>query len=92
MFQGHDTTSSAIAFCIYELAQNTRIQQRVYDEVSDLFEEDHKKILTLNELTELKYVEMVVKETLRKYPSVPFIARQLLEDVHYGKNLFRIIQ
>lgn len=40
-----------------------------------------KTHLTLQELNDLKYMEYAIKECLRLYPSVPFIARVLEENV-----------
>lgn len=42
---------------------------------------DSTQPLSLNELNDLKYMEMVVKESLRLYPSAPFIARVLDDDL-----------
>lgn len=71
MFEGHDTTSSAIAFAIYQLALNPVEQQRAYEEAIAM--EGREK-------ETMKYLEAVIKETLRLYPSVPFFGRCLQED------------
>jgi cytochrome P450 family 4 len=41
----------------------------------------------MKDLNEMKYLERVIKEALRLYPSVPTIGRILKEDVKIG-NLF----
>ncbi|XP_016924202.2 probable cytochrome P450 4s3 [Drosophila suzukii] len=76
MFEGHDTTSSAIAFALSLLSKNPDVQQRAFEEASEL--EGREK-------ESMPYLEAVIKETLRIYPSVPFFSRKVLEDLQVGK-------
>lgn len=76
-FEGHDTTTSAISFCVYNIAKYPKVQQKIYDEIIEEIDTDQK--LTIRELSKLNYLELVIKESLRLYPSVPFFARKLVD-------------
>ena len=39
----------------------------------------------MKDLSDMKYLERVIKESQRMYPSVPMIARDLKEDIVIGK-------
>lgn len=84
MFEGHDTTASAITFALYNLARHPDIQQRAYEEIVNVLGTDSTTVVTVNTLNELKYLEMVIKESLRLYPSVPIISRRLTETTVIG--------
>lgn len=86
MFEGHDTTSSGIAFCLYLLAKNPKAQQKAYEEVTSVLGKDYRTPVTITLLNDLNYLEMVIKETLRLYPSVPMYGRKIFEDVQVGKE------
>ncbi|XP_069699694.1 cytochrome P450 4C1-like isoform X2 [Periplaneta americana] len=83
MFEGHDTTSAAICWTILLLGLHPEIQNRAYEELEEIFQ-GSDRAPTMKDLTELKYLERVIKESLRLYPSVPMIGRELKEDVQIG--------
>ncbi|KAJ3648469.1 hypothetical protein Zmor_020271 [Zophobas morio] len=80
MFEGHDTTTTALSFMLMLLANNKDVQERIYSELVEIFGDLNKKP-TYNELQNLKYLERCIKESLRLYPSVFFISRNLGEDL-----------
>lgn len=82
MFEGHDTVTSAITFCLYSISQNPEVQRKVYEEITRIVGEDLSVHPTFNQLQEMKYVEYCIKETLRLYPSVPMYGRNLDEDIN----------
>lgn len=42
----------------------------------------------MTELNELKYIDYIVKETLRLYPVLPFLTRTTSEDIELGKFIY----
>lgn len=84
--QGHDTTTSGITFCLYCIAQNQDVQRKCFQEIRDVLGDDRTKPATLNDLNNLNYLDLVIKETLRLFPSVPLIARELQEEIIIGKR------
>ncbi|CAO1428771.1 unnamed protein product [Diamesa tonsa] len=81
MFEGHDTTTSAISFAFYNIAKYPEIQQKIYEESRSVLGDDLMESVTLSQLNELHYLGLCIKETLRLYPSVPFYGRKLSNDV-----------
>lgn len=41
--------------------------------------------VTFQDLQNMPYLEMVLKETLRTYASIPVYSRQLSEEITYGE-------
>ncbi|XP_023948380.2 cytochrome P450 4c3 isoform X3 [Bicyclus anynana] len=83
MFRGHDTTSMALTFFIMRLADEPQIQEKIYQEMKSIFG-DSDRPATMEDIKEMKYLECCIKESLRIYPSVHYIARYVTEDVELG--------
>lgn len=79
MFEGHDTTAAAINWSLYLLGSYPEVQRKVDKELDDVFGGSLRPV-TLEDLKKLKYLDCVIKETLRIFPSVPLFARSLNED------------
>ncbi|XP_063839462.1 cytochrome P450 4c3-like [Ostrinia nubilalis] len=77
---GTDTSAVAIGFTLALLAKYPEVQEKVYQELYDVFE-DSDRPLVKEDLLKLKYLERVVKESLRLFPPVPFIIRKVLEEI-----------
>ncbi|CAG9827946.1 unnamed protein product [Diabrotica balteata] len=80
MFEGHDTTAAGSSFFLSLMGIHQDIQDRVIQEIDDIFG-DSDRPATFADTLEMKYLERCMMETLRMYPPVPIIARQLRQDV-----------
>ncbi|NWU92273.1 CP4V2 protein, partial [Upupa epops] len=79
MFEGHDTTAAAMNWVLYLLGHNPEVQKKVHKELDEVFGNSERPV-TMDDLKNLRYLECVVKEALRLFPSVPMFARTLRED------------
>ncbi|XP_077289978.1 cytochrome P450 4C1-like [Arctopsyche grandis] len=84
MFEGHDTTATGISVCLYLLGLHPEQQDRVANEIKGIMG-DNERPITIKDVTDMKYLEMVIKEAMRLYPPVPLVGRDLEEDVKFGK-------
>ncbi|NXK29866.1 CP4V2 protein, partial [Piprites chloris] len=79
MFEGHDTTAAAMSWVLYLLGHNPEVQKKVHKELDEVFGNTDRPVTT-DDLKQLRYLECVMKEALRLFPSVPMFARTLRED------------
>ena len=82
MFAGHDTTTSTVSFMFYELARHPQIVARLLAEQDALLDGGQPTATQLasGELVEL---EMVLDETLRKYPPAWVGPRRSIEPFEF---------
>ncbi|XP_014290656.1 cytochrome P450 4C1 [Halyomorpha halys] len=80
MFEGHDTTTMSLTFTTWLLGTHLDIQEKLYHEVSDILQ--GKEEPSIEDYSKMVYLERVIKESLRLYPSVPIVAREATEDIY----------
>jgi cytochrome P450 len=81
MFEGHDTTAANANWTTFLLGSYPEYQVKVYEELQEIFGDDMDRPMTSEDLTKMKYLECCIKESLRLYPSVPFVARAINSDL-----------
>ncbi|KAL5280671.1 hypothetical protein ACFFRR_004593 [Megaselia abdita] len=89
-FAGFDTVSTTMSFAGHELMENPEVQEKLKEEINEIYESLDGKPLTYEALNNMKYAEAVILETLRKWPQLPFLDRVCtkaidLEDTESGK-------
>ncbi|XP_050092164.1 probable cytochrome P450 9f2 [Anopheles aquasalis] len=77
---GFDTVSTALGFMMYELTVNPEVQERLYREVLEVDEELAGKPLSYDAVQGMRYMDMVVSESLRKWPPAPIVDRYCTRD------------
>uniref|UniRef100_A0A8C9YKX8 Thromboxane-A synthase n=1 Tax=Sander lucioperca TaxID=283035 RepID=A0A8C9YKX8_SANLU len=78
LLAGYETSSNTLAFTCYLLAIHPECQCKVQEEVDDFFTRHESPDYT--NVQELKYLDMVISETLRLYPPGFRFARDIDQD------------
>nr|XP_027788272.1 cytochrome P450 4F2 isoform X4 [Marmota flaviventris] len=81
MFEGHDTTASGLSWALYNLAKHPEYQERCRKEVQDLLRDRDPKEIEWDDLAQLPFLTMCIKESLRLHPPVTVISRCCTQDV-----------
>jgi cytochrome P450 family 6 len=76
---GSDTSSSLVAYTLYELTLNPELMERVKTEISEVLAGNNNEI-TYDCLQEMKFLDLCIQETLRKYPGLPILNRICTKD------------
>ncbi|KAI8143288.1 cytochrome P450 [Fennellomyces sp. T-0311] len=79
---GHDTTANALSFAAYYLAVHQDIQQKAREEAIRVLGDEPKDILpTQEQLQEMPYINMIIKEVLRiDGPASTLTVREATQD------------
>ncbi|CAH1390009.1 unnamed protein product [Nezara viridula] len=80
MFEGHDTTAAGSSFFLCVMGDRQDIQAKCIEEIDSIFGDSDRPV-TFQDTIEMKYLERCIMETLRLFPPVPLIARELEQDV-----------
>lgn len=78
-FAGFETASTMMCFMSHELATNPDIQERLQKEIEEALAESNGEV-TYEMIAKMQYLDMVVCETLRKWPISPSLDRLCSKD------------
>uniref|UniRef100_A0A3Q4HHW0 Cytochrome P450, family 4, subfamily F, polypeptide 3 n=1 Tax=Neolamprologus brichardi TaxID=32507 RepID=A0A3Q4HHW0_NEOBR len=81
MFAGHDTTASAICWTLYNLARHEHYQEICRQEVMDLLEGRDGQEIQWEDLSNLPFTTMCIKESLRLHSPVQAVTRSYTQDM-----------
>ncbi|XP_037299368.1 cytochrome P450 4d8 [Manduca sexta] len=81
-----DTSATAAALVAMMLSRHPNVQDKVYKELQKVFNDSDRPV-TAKDLTQLHYLEAVIKETLRLYPPAPISIRKIDKDVTIPSGL-----
>ncbi|OAP57333.1 hypothetical protein AYL99_08071 [Fonsecaea erecta] len=74
---GRDTTACLISWTLFLLVRHPNVMDKLRSEITATF--DNTAEVTRSDLRKMKYLQNVLKETLRLYPSVPVNSRTALK-------------
>jgi cytochrome P450 len=77
---GRDTTSALLSWVFYLLATHPSVYEKLRAIILEDFGEDSSKTLSFSDLKSSRYLQHVISETLRLYPTVPANIRYAVRD------------
>lgn len=97
LFAGFETSANQVCHAILMLALHQDVQEKAYQEVKEIFGSENAEF-TLDTLNELRYLEQVIRETMRLFTVVPFICKTNTIDIELdghvipkGTTLFMLL-
>ncbi|CAD6991105.1 unnamed protein product [Ceratitis capitata] len=76
---GYETTASIASFTAYELSRFPETLEKAQRDVREAMEKHNNK-LTYETIQDMKYLDLCIMETTRKYPGLPILNRQCTHD------------
>ncbi|XP_015112787.1 cytochrome P450 4C1 [Diachasma alloeum] len=80
MFAGHDTTGALMGWVLFCIGNDEKVQKSIHQELDEIFGDSNEPVTT-KQIPQLKYLDRVIKEVLRLFPSVSAIGRTMSEDL-----------
>ncbi|KAH8271610.1 hypothetical protein KR018_011053, partial [Drosophila ironensis] len=84
---GFESSSSTMAFAMYELAKDADAQQRLREEIKEALVLSGGQV-TMGMIESLEYMQMILLEILRMYPPLPFLDRECTAVKDYSLEPF----
>ena len=83
LIAGHETTAAVLTWALFELLRNPECMKEAQEEIDRVIGDREP---TLDDIKEMKYVRLVVAETLRLYPEPPLLIRRCREQDELPKG------
>eukprot|EP00562_Extubocellulus_spinifer_P035192 CAMPEP_0178691922 /NCGR_PEP_ID=MMETSP0699-20121125/6918_1 /TAXON_ID=265572 /ORGANISM="Extubocellulus spinifer, Strain CCMP396" /LENGTH=640 /DNA_ID=CAMNT_0020337261 /DNA_START=22 /DNA_END=1944 /DNA_ORIENTATION=- len=77
LIAGHETTAAVLTWALFELTKNPECMAKAREEIDRVVGD---RTPTLEDIKGMKYLRLVVAETLRLYPEPPLLIRRSRED------------
>ncbi|MDV2685717.1 bifunctional cytochrome P450/NADPH--P450 reductase [Alkalihalophilus lindianensis] len=77
LIAGHETTSGLLSFAVYYLLKNEDKLKKAQEEVETVLTHE---LPSYQQVRQLKYIRMILEETLRLWPTAPAFSLYALED------------
>ncbi|XP_074060412.1 ultra-long-chain fatty acid omega-hydroxylase isoform X2 [Macrotis lagotis] len=81
MFEGHDTTSSGLSWVLFNLARHPEYQEKCREEIQEIMRGRETEEIEWDDLAQMPFITMCIKESLRLFPPVTLISRRCTEDI-----------
>uniref|UniRef100_A0A7N5KBW4 Cytochrome P450 4F3 n=1 Tax=Ailuropoda melanoleuca TaxID=9646 RepID=A0A7N5KBW4_AILME len=78
---GHDTTASGLSWVLYNLAKHPEYQERCRQEVQELLRDREPQEIEWDDLAQLPFLTMCIKESLRLHPPATVISCCCTQDI-----------
>ncbi len=78
---GHETTANALSWTWRLLAEHPEVESRLFEELREVLADRSPAV---EDLPQLRYTDMVVKESMRLYPPAWAFGREALADCEIG--------
>ena len=78
---GHETTATALAWALYNIMSTPGVTEKIQAELAEVVADED---VGVSHLPKLKYLDSVIKETLRLKPVIPMVGRVLQEPMTIG--------
>ncbi|XP_044740005.1 probable cytochrome P450 313a4 [Chrysoperla carnea] len=84
IFAGYETTAISLSYVLLHLAVYKDIQTKLYNEILEVVGDINVDSINVDDLPRLKYMDMVLKESMRIISTIPVISREASKDIKIG--------
>lgn len=86
LLAGFETTANQVSHVILMIAMHPEYQEQAYQEIKAVFHSSNEEF-NLDTISELRYTEQIIKETLRHFAVAPFILKTTTIDLELDEHV-----